>query len=184
MMRTLFLAFLLAGSIVHAQELYVPLDKANSITFSIRNFGVKIDGSFGGLTGAIRFDTEHPESGVFNVSVDATSIDTGIDLRDKHLRKEDFFDVEKYKSIKFSSVGIKKASAPDTWIVKGNLTIKGHTQEISIPFKVDKSTADDLNFYGEFVINRNDFDVGGRSISLGDDVTVELKVMARRRDVL
>lgn len=166
------------------EETYVPLDEPNAVNFSIRNFGIKVEGSLSGVAGEIHFDPEHPERALFAVTLDATTVNTGIDLRDNHLRKEDFFNVDKYKTIKFLSSQVSKGVGPNTWVVKGKLTMKGISNEVSIPFTEASVPGDKLKFSGEFKINRKDFEIGGRSISMGDDVIITLEVLARKNELL
>lgn len=145
------------------------------VVFKIRNFGVWTDGSFSGLKGEIKFDQLNPANTLFDVTVDANSVNTGIDLRDNHLRKEEYLDVKNYPEIKFISSKIVKRSNPDAWIVTGRLTIKKITKEISFPFLFE--IKDGYNLYtGEFVINRRDFGVGGKSLSMADELTISLNV--------
>lgn len=183
MRRIFLLACIVSSTLLQAQHVYLPLDNPNSVNFTIRNFGVKIEGSFTGLSGEIKFDKSQLNTSLINVTLDASSVNTGIDLRDKHLKKEDFFNVEKFKTIQFISSGLKK-SASDTWIVTGNLSLKGHTKEVSILFKVDDSSPDHLRFSGEFKINRRDFNVGGRTIGMGDEVIIVLQVATRKKELL
>lgn len=134
-----------------------------------------VEGSFSGLAGEIEFDQQNPSAALFDVSVDANSIGTGIDLRDKHLRKEEYLDVKNYLQIKFTSASVVKGNKPNAWIVTGRLTIKKVTKKISFPFLFEQKNGYDL-FTGEFIINRRDFDVGGRSLSMADELSVILKV--------
>ncbi len=180
MKKILLLTCFLVSTGVHAQATYHPLDEQGTVTFSIRNFGVKVDGSLKGIDGEIYFDPERPESGKFRITLDAATINTGIDLRDNHLRKEDYFYVNKYRIIKFNSSKIYKGNSPNSWIVNGYLNLKGITKEISIPFTFDDVTENKFKFSGEFTIDRRDFEIGGRSISLSDDVTIKLDVMAMK----
>jgi polyisoprenoid-binding protein YceI len=150
-------------------------DRQSLIQFKIRNFGVAVAGTLSGLKGEIRFDPQHPEQAYFNVTVDVNSINTGIDLRDKHLKKEEYFDVKNYQVIRFVSSKISRGDAPDTWRITGKLLIKNTAKEISFPFYASQEEgAQFLN--GEFVVNRRDFGVGGRSISLSDEVWITLRV--------
>jgi len=60
----------------------------------------------------------------------------------------------------------------------GNLTIKGVTKEVKFPFTATAKDGGYL-FEGSFKLNRRDFGVGGSSLSLGDDLTVSLSVLAK-----
>ncbi len=157
---------------------FVPVDEASAIAFKIKNFGINSEGSFKGLKGTIFFDPHNPAVDSLDVSIDAASINTDNNMRDDHLRKDTYFDVEKYPRIRFVASRFTAVDANGHFRVTGNLTIKGTTQEISFPFLATPA-GDDYIFKGSFTIKRRDFGVGGTS-SLGNEVTVSLTVLARR----
>jgi polyisoprenoid-binding protein YceI len=172
---TLLFVFLFAGiSITKAQQ-YKPVDDKSEIKFTIKNFGLNANGDLKGLTGIIKFNPQNPAASVFNVSVDVNTINTGIESRDNHLRKEDYFDVGRYPTISFVSTAISKTN--DGYNVSGRITIKGVERTISFPFTVENS-GDALVFSGSFSLNRRDFNVGEGSAVLSNTVNVTLKVFA------
>ncbi len=183
MKKILFFGILLFSGIAWSQTVYVPVDNPKAVTFSIRNLGVTVQGSFSGLAGEIHFDPAHPEAASFQVRVNSSSVNTGIDLRDKHLRKEDFLDVEKNPRIEFTSSGVNRGEKKDIWVAKGKLTLKGVTREVFIPFEVEQRGMA-LVFSGEFKLNRRDFGVGGRNLGMSEEVTVKLRVTANRQSPL
>ncbi|MEP7319933.1 MAG: YceI family protein [Panacibacter sp.] len=148
-----------------------PVDTDGAVTFKIKNFGINTSGEFKGLQGNIKWDAANPNKASFNVSIDVNSINTGIESRDTHLKKEDYFDAAKYPAIRFVSTAVAEGT------IAGNLTIKGVTQKISFPFTITPSGKGYL-FEGSFSLNRKDFGIGGGSVSLSDNVTVALKVQA------
>ncbi len=162
-------------SLLPAAQTYHVTDEGSSVKFTIKNFGVGVDGSFRGLKGQIVFTPDHPGASNVQVSVDASTINTGIGSRDRHLKKEDYFDVTQFPELSFVSSTISgKAGAFE---VQGKLTIKGTSKQISFPF-----TATAINggyrFSGQFKINRRDFKVGGSSWVMSDEVTVMLNITA------
>jgi polyisoprenoid-binding protein YceI len=166
-----------SSNLLRAQVLH-PVEAGSSVTFEIRNFGFTTRGSFGGLTGAIRFDPQHPEQADFEVSIAAASINTGNRTRDRHLRSDDYFDVDRFPRISVKSESIRTIKSGSSYILLGALTIKGITRKISIPFTV--ATADGaLVFDGSFSVKRQDFQVGGDSISMADSATIHLHIIAR-----
>src|SRR3954454_10878478 len=78
---------------------YKPVDNNSDIVFTIKNFGINTAGSLKGLKGAIKFNSSDLASSSFTVSVDVNTIYTGVDSRDDHLKREEYFDVEKYPLI-------------------------------------------------------------------------------------
>jgi len=153
-----------------------PNDDESRITFKIKNFGATAEGSFKGLQGKIQFDPVNLSKALFDVSIDANTISTGIGLRDNHLRKKEYFDVKSYPRIRFISSHILSSSKPGEFIITGNLTIKDITKEISFPF----TYSHDNVFKGQFQIDRRDYGVGGNSISLADELTVHLNVIVKK----
>jgi polyisoprenoid-binding protein YceI len=176
-MKRIVLAILFfAGSeFVFAQD-YKPVDEGSSIKFKLKNFGFNSSGSFSGLQGNIHFDASNPAASRFDVSIDANSINTGIDIRDNHLRDEDYFAVKKYPLIYFVSTSVNAING--SYEISGHLTIKDKSKEISFPFTAVQSS-DSYIFNGEFKISRKDFGIGS-SGTLSDIVSVSLNVVAKK----
>ena len=152
-----------------------PKDEGSSITFKIKNFGLQVDGSFTGLKGKIDFDPNVLSTAIFDVSVTTSTINTGIDMRDNHLRKDEYFNVKNFNTIRFVSTKVK--STDGKLIMTGNLTIKKKTIEIKFPFTAQQVEGAWF-FKGTFPLNRRDFDVGSGSFSLSDELNVQLVIRA------
>ena len=176
-MRSLLviLIFLPGAFCISAQSLK-PVNDASEIKFTIKNFGLNVTGKFSGLSGTMQFNPSNLSASAFNVSVDANTVNTGVDMRDNHLKKEEYFDVSKYPTINFVSTSI--TGDQNGYTLSGRLTIKGITKEISFPFTATHQN-DGTVFTGNFSINRKDFNVGGGSAVMGSNVDVSLKVLAR-----
>ncbi len=175
--RTLTSFLFIFSALVFGQN-YTPIDEGSKVHFSIDNFGIATGGDFKGLTGTIKYDPAQPTAADFDVSVDASTIDTDIESRDNHLRKKEYFDVKTYPKISFKSTKITKANKDGYLYMFGNITIKGVTQEVKFPFTATSRNGGYL-FEGSFKLNRRDFNVGGSSISLSDNVTVTLSIFAK-----
>jgi len=173
-MATLVLVMALGAT---AQTLQ-PVDSKSTVKFEIKNFGVNTGGDFKGLQGAVTWDVVAPEKSVFDISIDAATVNTGIDSRDNHLRKAEYFDVQKYPKIEFKSDKVTQSG--NSFTVYGKLTIKGTIKDISIPFTVTAKDGGYL-FEGSFHINRKEFKIGGNSMVLGDNVTISLSVFAESK---
>jgi polyisoprenoid-binding protein YceI len=158
---------------------YTPTDAGSKVRFVIKNFGINTGGTFEGLTGTIIFDPANLANASFNVSVDAKTVDTDVEARDNHLRKEEYFDVEKYPRLSFRSTKITTTNKEGYLYMFGIITIKNTSKEISFPFK--QTIKDDgILFEGEFKLNRLDFGVGGKSFSMSDELNVELSIFAKK----
>jgi polyisoprenoid-binding protein YceI len=152
-----------------------PVDGNNAVTFIIKNFGIDTKGEFKGLKGDIQWNEENPAASTINVSVNAGTINTNIESRDKELKDETYFNTDKYPVISFVSTGITPNNG--SYKATGSLSLKGVTKTISFPFTATK-TANGYLFSGSFTINRLDYGVGKSSMVLGDDVDIALKVQA------
>lgn len=157
---------------------YSPTDKGSKVYFVIKNFGLKTEGYFTGLKGTVVFNPKALNISQFNVSVNSATIDTDNGTRDGHLRKSEYFDAVKYPVISFLSTRIIESTLAGFYNVAGNLTIKGVTRVVQFNFTATPLTADGYSFKGEFNINRRDFGVGGKSISMSDDLKVMLDITA------
>lgn len=148
----------------------------SQVNFTITNAGLEVEGKFTEISGTVQFDPSNLSSSKFSATVRVSSIDTEIEMRDDHLKSEDYFDVAKYSTMKFVSTSITgKAGA---YKVTGKLTIKDVTETITFPFSTyAKDGATHLK--GTFVIDRRDYNVGGNSWIMGDDVTVNLDIASK-----
>jgi polyisoprenoid-binding protein YceI len=154
-----------------------PVAKTSTIKFTIRNFGFRVSGSFGAPEGDIRFNPDSLSLAYFHITVKSTSVNTDNESRDSHLREADYLDVEHHPVMKFSSDQVRAVNKDGAYELTGKLTIKNKTQEITIPFKAQKSGQGYI-FTGEFKMKRRDFEVGGTS-TISDELTVDLQVVAQ-----
>jgi polyisoprenoid-binding protein YceI len=174
---TLFILLALTCAIANAQ--YKPAAKGSSVGFTIANFGFDVKGSFSGLQGTINFDSKTPVTGNMDITIDASSVNTDNDLRDKHLRDENYFDVKNYPTIHFVSAKITPVKG-DNYVATGQLTIKGKSKNINIPFTAT-AVNDEYLFKGSFKINRKDFGIGGTS-TIANELEVFLTVATIKPD--
>ncbi len=174
---TYILAFIFSSTLSYGQKTLTPTDAGSKVHFVIKNFGIKTGGDFSGLKGTIKFDPNNLAVWAFDVTVDASTINTDNGSRDGHLKKAEYFDVAKHPTIHMVSSKITTGK-PGSYIFNGNLTIKGVTKPVKFNFKVNSSNGGYL-FTGGFPLNRRDFDVGGDSISMSDNLTVSLSVFAK-----
>ena len=181
MMIKYFLGAILVLTIAQttrAQQ-YTPTDQGSAIGFEIKNFGFNTKGSFSSLEGTITWDPKDPGKAAFDVSIGAATINTDNNMRDEHLRKDSYFDVEKYPRIRMVSTSISGPDKSGHYTFNGKLTIKSTTKDISFPF-IATPMVDDYIFKGEFTINRKDFDVGGSS-TIANSLKVTLTVLAKKQ---
>jgi polyisoprenoid-binding protein YceI len=178
-MKYLILIIALLTTINSRAQNFTASDDGSSVTFTIKNFGIKTNGSFTGLKGTIAFNPKALATSSFNVTVNSNTVNTDNNARDKHLKKDEYFDAEKYPTITFVSTKISESTVAGRYFVVGNLTIKGITKPVQFGFSATPNTAG-YKFLGEFEINRRDFGVGKSSMALADKLKVTLNVQAKK----
>jgi polyisoprenoid-binding protein YceI len=148
-----------------------------SVQFHIKNAGITVDGKFSGLSASIKFDESDLANSTIYASVKATTVNTGIDKRDEHLRKEEYFDVSKYPKIEMKSTSISKSESG--FIGKFDVTIKGKTKNISMPFTFNNK-GETGTFKGKMKLDRLDFNVGESGFILSDDVSLDITLNVKK----
>ena len=144
------------------------------VKFTMQAHGKELIGNFKGATGEVKFDEKKPENSSITCSVDVSSINTGVEGRDKHLQAPEFFDAAANPQVKFVSTKIEK-NKEEGYIVTGNLTAKATTKEVSAPFTFEKS-AGAGSFKGSFAIKRLDYNIGKEGTDPGNDVTISFDI--------
>ena len=166
------------------------LDPAHTqIGFVARHAMVtKVRGAFDEFEGTAVLDGANPANSHVEVTISAASIDTRNAQRDEHLRSNDFLAMQEYPKITFSSTGVRQVD-DTTFEVTGDLTIKGVTKSIMIPFSFEGAAKDPFGnqragFEGSVTINRKDYGVTwnaaleGGGVLVSDKVTLEFEVSA------
>jgi polyisoprenoid-binding protein YceI len=178
-----------AGAARSATETFA-FDKSHTLVgFRIRHWLTKVEGRFRDFEGRILLDRSKPETSKVDVTIQAASIDTSAESRDKHLRSADFFDVEKYPTITFvSSKVVPKGK--DLYEVTGDLTLHGVTKTLTIPVRhtgfLNLGKQEKAGFELTIPINRKDFGIGWNrtadtgGVMLGDDVEINVQVEANK----
>ena len=162
------------------------IDKNHSqVNFEIRHAAVSnVRGSISNITGTVVWDEKDPSRSSVNATIDATTVNTNNDARDKHLKSPDFFNVEKYPTLTFKSSSVTRANGKLQVI--GDLTLGGQTKSVTLD--VDGPTAPVKGMKGGLVtgfsatgmIKRSDFNFGQKYTApiLGDDVKFTLDLEA------
>ena len=166
-------------------------DKSHStVGFQVRHIFTMLSGRFTDYTGAIQVDRARPESSTVEFTIQATSIDTAEPRRDQHLRSADFFDVAIHPTITFKSTSVKP-NAKDSFLVTGELTMRGVTRQVTLPVTLlgegkDPWGNEKMGLETSVTLNRKDYginwnkalDQGG--VLVGDEVKVEISVEANK----
>lgn len=169
------------------------IDSSHSgIQFTVRHLVIaKVRGQFSRWTGTVTVPDGDFERASLDVAIDASSIDTGVGDRDAHLRSADFFDVERYPQITFTSKAITR-TASDRLRVAGDLTIKGVVREVALDVEQlglakDPWGNERAAFSATTAIDRRDFgltwnqvlETGG--VMVGDRIDIAIEIEAVRQ---
>ena len=152
--------------------------EASEISFRATSRLMNADGHFSRFSGDVVVDPAVLTGGRITLTIDAASLDTGIEMRDTHLRSPDFFDVERFPTVAFQSLRIEAAGRRAT--VVGRLTLHGVTREIAVPIDV-QITNTALVASGEFIVNRGEYAINYNSFinPIGNEVRVAFTFRAR-----
>jgi polyisoprenoid-binding protein YceI len=159
---------------------YTPVEQSSSVQFKVSHqmiFKSTVTGIFKGLKGTMTFDPSNVSGAVFDVSLAAATIESGIGMRDNHLKEESYFDVKKYPLISIKSQSIIKASGENSYTFIGTLTMKGVTKTILFPFTA-RAENGGYHFKGDFKLNRLEYNVGTDN-SIDKNVEVDLDIVAK-----
>jgi polyisoprenoid-binding protein YceI len=168
----------------------------SSIQFQVRYMTVvNVKGSFDKFQGTVQLDEKNPAKSSVNVSIDSTSINTGVEKRDEHLKTDDFFDCPQYPTITFISKKVTPAGKGKLKVI-GDLTLLGLTKEVVL--EVDGPTPEIKDPWGNIrrgatartKIDRQDFgmtwnkvlDTGGIMIGNQINVIMEVELMKEPDD--
>lgn len=160
-------------------------------SFSVKHMMLSnVSGSFGKITGTVKYDGKHLDKASVEATVDATSVNTRDEHRDEHLKSPDFFDTAKYPTITFKSTKIEPGK--DGFKIAGDLTIHGVTKSVvlnaeplSAPVKAHGSLH--IGTSATTTVNRKDFglnfnktlDNGGAIV--GDSVKITLDIEIKQK---
>jgi polyisoprenoid-binding protein YceI len=160
----------------------------SEVSFTVRHMMVsKVRGRFDTFEGTI-VTAEDPLASVVTASVELSSINTGQEQRDAHIRSADFFEVEKHTHMTFVSTGIRPDGSD--FLLDGDLTLKGVTKPVTFKLEIsgfgpDAYGGTRAGFSASTEINRTDFGVnfngpipgvpGGVAVSEKVTITLEIE---------
>lgn len=164
------------------------LDGAHSVVgFSIRHNEITwVSGRFKDFAGTVHYDDKDVTKSSVELTAKVASIDTGVTNRDNHLRTADFFEVEKYPEMTFKSTRVER-KGKGGYVLHGDLTLKGVTKPVAIPFTITGAIKDGrgntrFGVDGSTTIDRRDFGItwghalAGGGFDVGNEVTIKLQL--------
>ena len=161
----------------------------SEVSFVVRHMMVsKVRGRFDKFEGAIETAPDPLQSTV-TATVDLSSVNTGNETRDNHIRSEDFFHIEKHPTMTFRSTGIRAEG--ENFLLDGDLTLRGVSRPVTFFLEVNGLGPDPYGgtrsgFSATTEINRNDWNVSyngpipgaSSGMVLSDRVTINLEIEA------
>lgn len=125
------------------------------------------------------WNAEMPEASSVSVVIDASSIDSGVDVFDGHLRGERFFDTENYPQITFQSTNVERTSE-NAGVITGDLTIKGVTKSVALATVFNKASTGEngtkIGFSATTQVKRSDFGVDFLAPAVSDEIDIIIEV--------
>jgi polyisoprenoid-binding protein YceI len=148
--------------------------------FAVKHLMIStVRGAFKGVTGTVTWDDQDVTKSSVNVTIDATTVDTGTAMRDNDLKSPNFFDVAKFPTITFKSTKIEQAGAGKLKVT-GDLTIHGVTKSVVLDVDGPSASIKDLwattraALSATTKVNRQDFGVSGAGTAVGDDISITI----------
>jgi len=157
------------------------------VGFTARHMMVsKVRGRFRNFSGEI-VTGENPLDSTVTAEIDLSSIDTGNEQRDAHIRSADFFEVETYPTMTYASTGIREDE--DGYVLDGELTLKGVTRSVPLKLELNGFGPDAYGgtragFTATGEINRRDFNVNfsapmqNGGVVVADKINLHLEIEA------
>ncbi|MDW5267581.1 MULTISPECIES: YceI family protein [Acidobacteriaceae] len=165
------------------------LDAGHSAAgFKVRHMMISHSkGEFSGLSGVLQLDEVDYTHSTVEASIPVSTLRTGDDSRDEHLKNADFFDVERFPTMTFESTSMRSTGARN-YAVTGDLTIHGVTKSVTLTVEDVSQPSKDpwgnwrIGLSASAKINRKDFGLTWNSalesggVLVGDEVTLTLDV--------
>ena len=178
----------LAAPMAMAQYSTWASDPAHSeVDFSIRHGGVSnVHGRFGSVAATLVYNEADVTKSTVTATIDVSTVDTGVALRDADLKADSFLDVAKFPTATFTSTNVAKNGSKLT--VSGNFTLHGITKPVVLDVEGPSSPAESMmdhkthsGFSATTTISRTAYGIGATfpSALVGDDVklTIELEIV-------
>jgi polyisoprenoid-binding protein YceI len=155
------------------------------IGFRVTHLGIaKVRGQFNEFAGKVEFDPADPGSFKAQATIRVASLDTANEMRDKHVKGEDFFDAAKFPEITFVTQKVEKRG--DQWVLVGTFTLRGVSKDLRLPLTVEGPAVGPqdrkrIGFSTTAKVNRRDFGVGSDEASdklVGNEVELNIDLEA------
>ena len=174
-----FLAITLLAAPSHAQvPVFTTTPEDSSIKFYVKA-SVALVGKFDKWNASLKFTSRDVTTGVLDIKIDAATVNTGSGMKDKKLKSEDFFDVEKEPAITFRSTKVVQ-TGPESFDVQGNFSIRGISKPETLKLTVSGKGTGAGVIKGVMAFDRKEYGMtsGIPFVKIADrvEVDVDLKV--------
>ena len=157
------------------------LDPAHSSAqFAVRHLGIStVRGTFTKLSGSAHYDAADAKNNSVEVTIEAASVDTRMEMRDNDLRSDHFFDVPKYPTMTFRSTKVESAGA-DKLRITGDLTIRGVTKPVTLDGEGPSKPINDgqghlhMGVSATGTLDRTDFGMTGYQVVVGNEIKLTI----------
>jgi polyisoprenoid-binding protein YceI len=146
---------------------------SGSTKFSVKFILGTCNGTFDAPRGEAVFNEKSPENASFDLKIAAGTFKTNNNSRDKDLKSDKYFWVEKYPDIHFKSSKVEKKNGQ--YQATGTLTMRDVSKTVTLPFDAKKNADGGYSLTSTFDVNRLDYKIGEKDWKLKDIVTVNLQ---------
>jgi polyisoprenoid-binding protein YceI len=165
----------------------------SNVEFAVKHLMIStVKGRFGDVKGTVLYNESDPKQSRVDIEIGTHSIDTRAEQRDAHLRSPDFFDVEQFPTMKFTSKRIEGDPNGEFKLI-GDLTVRDHTREITLDSEFQGRNRDPwggerMGFEAKGKINRKDFglnwnqalEAGGWLVGEDLKLTIEVELVKNK----
>jgi polyisoprenoid-binding protein YceI len=156
----------------------------SSVSFQIQHFGISyVHGRFNKVKGEFTIDKDDASKSILSLTIEADSVDTNNEGRDKHLKSADFFNVKQFPTLVFKSKSLK--AVKDGYDVTGDLTMHGETKEISFKLnggkEMEMKGQKRIGYWADLILKRSEFGMKNMLEGIGDNVYISVGVEGTRK---
>ncbi len=185
LLATAAVVMLSLPAVAHAADSYQFDPMHTNIVWHASHFGFSSpSGHFGIKEGKLVLDEKSPDKSEVNVTIDASSLVTGFDKFDDHLKGEDFLDTAKFPEAVFKSTKVELSGDSKTAKVSGDFTLHGVTKPVVLDVTLNKMGEHPMNqkktvgFSATTTIKRSEFGIEKYTPGVSDDVTISIEAEA------
>jgi polyisoprenoid-binding protein YceI len=160
------------------------IPEKSQITFTSKQMGVPVDGKFGKFTATLNFDPAKPEAGKAQIEVDLASVDAGSKDANDEVVGKGWFNVKEFPKARFVSSSVK-ALGNNRFEARGQMTIKGKTLDMTVPFSYKTDGAGNATmgvFEGTLPLQRTKFGIGEGAWAdtsvVADEIPIKFRLVA------